>query len=284
VIALVICVGAIASLVWAAPAASQSLTIDAPPALEWAAERVKSADWQQLDEALALAWLDLPAAIEVTLIADADARAVRTPRWIVGVALPPGRIVIFPERTAPYPHGSLESVVRHEAAHLALTARAGGRDLPRWFHEGVAVGVEGGWGVVDQVRLLAALAGNPSIEEMDRLFGTGDQPDSARAYLLATALVDHVRQQHGAGVPGGVATRVAAGVPFERAFALETGETVGAARAAAWEGHLRWTRRILVLASPSGLWTMVMLLAAAAFAAQRRRRARHRHRWENDPE
>ena len=117
---------------------------------------------------------------------------------------------------------------------------------------------------------------------MDRLFGTGDQPDSARAYLLATALIDHVRQRHGASVPGGVATRVADGVPLERAFALETGETVGAARATAWERPLRWTRRILVLASPSGLWTMVMLLAAAAFVARRRRKARHRLRWEND--
>jgi hypothetical protein len=53
-------------------------------------------------------------------------------------------------------------------------------------------------------------------------------------------------------------------------------------RAAAWERPLRWTRRILVLASPSGLWTMVMLLAAAAFVARRRRKARHRLRWEND--
>jgi len=273
---------AIAGWALAAPVAGQGLTVDAPPPLEWAANRVTGADWPQLGEALTLAGLSLPATIQVTLIAEDDARAARTPRWIVGVARAPSRITIFPERTTSYPYGSLESVVRHEVAHLALSARAGGQDLPRWFHEGVAVSVEGGWGMTDQVRLLGAIASEPRIEEVGRLFGTGEQPDSARAYLLATALVDHIRGRHGAAIPGAVAARVAEGVPFARAFAIQTGETVDEATAGAWEGYLRWTHRILVIVNPSSVWTAILMLAVTAFVAQRRRRARRRQRWEEE--
>jgi hypothetical protein len=260
------------------------LTVDAPPSLEWAADRVTGAEWSQLGEALVSSGLTLPATIQVTLIAEDDARAARMPRWIVGIALAPSRIAIFPERTAAYPYGSLESVVRHEVAHLALSARAGGQDLPRWFHEGVAVAVEGGWGLTDQVRLLGAIVSEPPIEEVGRLFGTGEQPDSVRAYLLATALVEDIRRRHGAGLPGAVAARVASGVPFARAFVLETGETVDEATASAWGGYLRWTNRILLFVNPASVWTAILMLAATAFVAQRRRRARRRRQWdEEDP-
>lgn len=273
---------AIAGWAVAAPVAGQALTVDAPPSLDWAAERVMGVDWSQLGDALMLAGLEMPARIEVVLIAENDVRAVHTPRWIVGIALPPTRVEIVPERTASYPYGSIESVVRHEVAHLALSSRAGDYDLPRWFHEGVAVAVEGGWGMADQVRLLGAIASGPPIEELGRLFGTGERPDSARAYLLATALVDYIRRQHGASVPGAVAAQVADGVPFAQAFLAQTGESVDEATAGAWGSYLRWTNRILAIVNPSSVWTAILVLAVIAFMVQRRRRADRRRQWDDE--
>ena len=40
---------------------------------------------------------------------------------------------------------TLEDVLRHEVAHVLISRAAGGRAVPRWFHEGVAMSVDAGW-------------------------------------------------------------------------------------------------------------------------------------------
>jgi hypothetical protein len=96
----------------------------------------------------------------------------------VGRAFGAEQIEIFPDRVSSYPHDSLESVVRHEIAHLALAARAGGRPLPRWFHEGVAVSVDRSWNVGTHLRLLLAALHRPAIADVARLFASTARPDA----------------------------------------------------------------------------------------------------------
>ena len=115
------------------PAGAQTLSVEAPPSLAWAAARVEAVDRDQLAEALSRAGLELPSEVRVTLLAEDDPTSGRVPPWVVGVALAPRDVLILPERTSRYPYDSLESIVRHEVAHLALAARAGGEPLPRWF-------------------------------------------------------------------------------------------------------------------------------------------------------
>jgi hypothetical protein len=105
--------------------------------------------------------------------------------WIVGLASGRRDIVIFPERIGVYPYDSLESVVWHEVVHLALSAQAGDQALPRWFHEGVAMSAEKGWGVTGRVQLLFAAGGSAGLADLERLFNSETQPESATAYLLA---------------------------------------------------------------------------------------------------
>jgi hypothetical protein len=114
------------------------------PSSSAAASRIGAIDLDRLGADLGRAGLTLPPRIVVTLIEEADPRARGIPDWIVGFALEPDEIVIFPERILSYPYESIESVFRHEVAHLALSARAGGRPMPRWFHEGLAVSVDAG--------------------------------------------------------------------------------------------------------------------------------------------
>jgi hypothetical protein len=265
-----------------AGALALTLSVHGPPALEPAAARVRAIDRQELAAALRAAGLDAPDAVEVTLIADDEERARSFPRWIVGAAFGTRDVVILPERTGRYPYDTVESVLRHEIVHLALTARAGGRPLPRWFHEGVATSVEAGWSAGDQLRLLVAILAGPRIPDIARLFQSDSQPDTALAYLLAAALVSDVRERHGAAVPGAIAARVAGDVPFARAFSLETGETPDAAAARAWRAYRRWSAWMPALTSPASAWTLILLLAFGAYVARRRQRARRRRQWEDE--
>lgn len=259
-----------------------NLTIEAPPSLALVAGRVRNIDRQQLAAALARAGLDLPPRVHVTLLPEDDARARATPRWIVGRAFGSYDVVIFPDRVGSYPYGSLESVVWHEVVHLALSAQAGGRPLPRWFHEGVAMSVEKGWGLTSQVRLLLAAVRDPGLADLGRLFDAEAQPETASAYLLAAALVSDVRQRHGAAAPGAIVDRVARGTPFAHAFELQTGDTPDEAAARAWALYRRWTSWIPVVTSGSAVWIAILALAFIAFMSTLRKRARRRRQWDEE--
>ena len=258
------------------------LTVEAPASLAPAADRVRRMDREQLAQALARVGLNIPPRIRVTLIAEDDLRARATPEWIVGLASGQRDIAIFPERIGSYLYDSLESVVWHEVVHLALAAQAGNRPLPRWFHEGVAMSVERGWGVTSQVRFLLAAGGSADLADVERLFNAGTQPESASAYLLAAALVSDLQQRHGAAVPGAIVDRVAHGAGFAEAFVLETGETPDEAAARVWQIYRRWTSWIPAATSAFSLWIGILALAVVAFVATLRKRWQRRRQWDQE--
>jgi hypothetical protein len=262
--------------------ASAALTIDAPPQLRAASERLRAVDLARLEGALRRAGLALPADVHITLVPDDDARAREVPDWIVGLAFDAREVVIFPGRAVRYPYDSLESVLRHEITHLALDAAAGGRAMPRWFHEGVATSVDAGWGIGAQVRLAAALVGSPDAATLGRLFTSGGESETRQAYLLSAVLVKDLRRRYGDDVPGSIARRIGEGASFEQAFAAETGESPAAAAAAAWAAYRRWTSWIPAMTSASAMWAVILVLAFAAYAAQLRRRWRRRQQWDED--
>jgi hypothetical protein len=268
----------------AVPAAAQELdfSVEAPAALEPASRRVRDIDRAALADALGRAGLPLPQQVRVLLVASDDPRALATPDWIVGRAAGTRDIVIFPERIGAYPYGSLESVVRHEIVHLALSTRARGAPLPRWFHEGVAVSVGSGWGARDEIRLLLAAFDRPSISQLRRLFTSDRHEETAQAYLLAGALVDEVRARHGSETPGSIAAEVASGLSFDAAFVKVTGERTDEVAARAWAGYRRLSRALPAVTSPSAVWVLVLGVAALAFAASLRRRRARRRQWEDE--
>jgi hypothetical protein len=274
------------SLALAAPAAAADwmLTVDAPASLGPAARRIRSLDAQPIAEALQQADLELPPRVHVTLVPEDDVRATDMPAWFVGVAFGVSDIVIFPDRVLSYPYDSLESVMRHEIVHLALNARAGGRSLPRWFHEGAATSIESGWQIGDRLRLTVAAATGPRLDDLTRLFASDARPETSEAYLLAAALMDDLRRTHGAALPGRVAARVAAGVPFASAFELETGETPDRAADRAWRSYRRWTTWVPLATSPSAIWGLILVLAFAAFFVQLSKRSRRRKQWDDEQE
>jgi hypothetical protein len=271
----------IALLALAPLAARQvELSIDAPPALAGLAARVRNMDTAAFERSLSRAGLDLPRRVKVIIAPASDPLARVAPSWIAGQAFGTDTIIVFPDRISSYPHDSLESVVLHEFVHLSLNARAAGRPLPRWFHEGVAVSVESGWDLASQARLLWAASRRPAIEDVNALFRSSAESETSTAYLLAAALIEDVRARHGANVPGLIAGRVAAGVPFDAAFRGATGETVQEAAAHAWAGYRGWSRWLPLATGSSALWGGILGLALIAFVFRRRRRAQRRRQWD----
>jgi hypothetical protein len=251
--------------------------VDAPPELAAIADRVRATDPEAVASSLARAGLEVPANVHVTLVPEREAQDV--PRWIVARAFGSDQVVILPARISSYPYDSLDSVVLHEIVHLALNVKAGGRPLPRWFHEGVAVSVESGWGIGSQARLLLAAARDPHIDEVTMLFASDAAPETTTAYLLSAALIEDVRRRHGLAAPGAIASRVARGESFDAAFYAETGESVNEAASHAWRVY-RGIRWVPIFANSTGPWGLILALAFVAFVVRKVRRKRKR--WEED--
>lgn len=265
------------------PAVAQTLIVEAPPALEPLAERLRSLDPVQIEGAARLVGLADPGPpVHVILAEEGSAEALAVPRWVAGYARPElGAVVLFPARAPSYPDSSLEDLLRHEVAHVLVGRASGGRPLPRWFHEGVALIAGLAWGLEEQSRLAATLLSGSEVPlaEVDRRFG-GSEGEVRSAYTLAGAFVRDLMGRHGREVIGEVLSNVAAGQPFEEAFARATGSTLAEAEHTFWERQTFWYRWVPFLTSSVVLWILITLLALWAMQRRRRRDAAQRAVWD----
>jgi hypothetical protein len=120
------------------------------------------------------------------------------PEWSAGVAIPSLQRIILPafasERT---PLGDPIVAFRHEIAHLALHAYLPGA-IPRWFDEGYATWVSGGWDESSGWRLrLALLQGRAPPLDSISLAWPRLERDAELAYLLSASAVRHLATRSG---------------------------------------------------------------------------------------
>jgi hypothetical protein len=270
-------------LIFVAPALAQPLIVEAPPALEPLAERLRSLDPLQIEGAARLVGLDDPGPpIRVILATEGSAEALAVPPWVAGYARPEqGVLVLLPARSPRYPDSSLEDLLRHEVAHVLVGRASGQRPLPRWFHEGVALIAGLAWGLEEQSRLAATLlrGGEVPLAEVDRRFA-GGEGEVRSAYTLSGAFVRDLMSRHGRGVIGAILSGVAAGLPFDEAFARATGTTLAEAERTFWASQTFWYRWVPFLTSSAVLWILITLLALWAIRRRRRRDAAQRAAWD----
>jgi hypothetical protein len=269
----------------ALPGAAQPLIVEAPPALEPVAQRLRSLDPVQIEGAARLVGLDDPGPpIRVVLAPEGSVEALSAPPWVAGYARPEqGVVVLLPARSPRYPDSSLEDLLRHEVAHVLVGRASNDRPLPRWFHEGVAMIAGLAWGLEEQSRLAATLlsGGEVPLAEVDRRF-TGSEGEVRSAYTLAGAFVRDLMRRHGREVVGTILSGVAAGQSFEESFARATGTTLAGAERAFWDSQTLWYRWVPFLTSSVVLWILVTLLALWAIRRRRKRDAARLAAWEAD--
>lgn len=264
------------------------LNIEALPQdheLAGARSRLESFDPARLRGVMRLVGLDDPGpAIRVVLASDTSEWAREVPPSTAGFAnSEDSMVVLFPSRSPTYPYDSLEDVLHHEVAHVLITRAAGGKPLPRWFQEGLAMAAERTWGLEDQARLLQELTFvEPTpLDQVNALF-MQDEGARIRAYTLAGAFVRDLIRQHGSSAPAELLARMAAGASFDNAFTHVVGHGVADEEAAFWNRHRFWTRWGPFFTTADALWMIVTLLAVYAIFRRRQQRAALRRRWEQE--
>ncbi|HEX7186107.1 MAG TPA: hypothetical protein VF756_30050 [Thermoanaerobaculia bacterium] len=261
------------------------LVVEAPPALEPVASRVRSLDPERLASAMALVGLEEPGApIRVILAPEGSPPARQAPPWVSGYAYPErSLIVLLPARTPSYPDSSLEDLLRHEVAHVLVARAAGGQPIPRWFHEGLAMIAGLSWGLDDRSRLTLALLADDqvSLNELEGLF-RGGQGASNRAYAIAGAFVHDLFERHGSGVAADILRWVRRGLPFEAAFRIATGTSLAEAESSFWDRQSFWYRWVPLLTSSVTLWLLITMLALWAIRRRRARDVAQRAIWDEE--
>ena len=262
-----------------------TLSFEAPPRLQAVVKELDHPDPKRLRQLMRLTGLAQPGeTIHVVLAAESSRLARNAPGWVAGFAIPSrDLIVLFPERTPPYPDDSRAEVLAHEIAHVLMWRAAAGRPTPRWFDEGVAMVGGGWWGLEDRGRVLLAVLrhGEIPLAELNALFGTGSAGVS-RAYALAGAFVRDLLARHGPDTAARILSRVGRGQPFPAAFREVTGQSEAEAESAFWRRATFWDRWIPFLTSSITLWIGVTLLALWAMHRRRRRDAAMMERWETE--
>jgi hypothetical protein len=265
--------------------ASPQLQIEAPPEFASIRTRLESLDPQRLvDIVQFLALTDAGPVIKVVLAPESSDLARQVSPWIAGFVLGASdRVVIFPARSPGYPHDTFDDVLRHEVAHVLIERASGGRPVPRWFNEGVAMTVEHAWRFEDQTQLLyqLVLGSRTSLRDIDNLF-TGTQTDQARAYALAGAFVRDLLDQYGSKGPGEILVRMKQGASFDAAFADVTGRSPNTANSEFWERQRIWTTWVPIITSSATLWLAVTILALFAIRRRRQKNVEIEKKWEEE--
>lgn len=266
--------------------APPALSIYAPPDLAAARSRIEAFDLRPLAGIIRTVGLDAAGpAIDVVLAGEGSEAARSVSPSTAGFAISnAGLIVLFPSRSPVYPHDTLEDVLRHEVAHVLIGRAAGGRPVPQWFHEGLAVAVERPWDLEDRSRLVWELVAGPrlSLREIDALFNGGPSAQS-RAYSLAAAMVRDLIREHGGAAPAGILRLVRNGEEFDAAVARVAGRPLGAVEDGFWDRQRVWTVWVPFVTSGNVLWLVVIAVAALAVWRRRRQSREIRRRWEEEP-
>src|SRR5512133_114254 len=154
--------------------ASVTLDVRAGDGMERVAAGIRAGDPRRFDAVMRLVGLkDAGAPIMVLVAPESSPLAQRTPSWISGYAVPEESfIVVFPQRAVQYPIDGMEELLRHEVAHVLLARAAGGKEVPRWFNEGVATVAGGTWSISDRsmVTMTLARTGELSFARVEEMF------------------------------------------------------------------------------------------------------------------
>jgi hypothetical protein len=222
-----------------------------------------------------LVGLDAPGPdIRVVLAPESSPLARNVPAWVSGYTDGISNVVVLlAERTPSYPDGGLEEVLAHEVTHVLIHRASGGRPVPRWFNEGLAMLAARSWRLRDETELALGVLSGPRVPlwKLDDLF-QGDRRQVEHGYALAGTLVKDLLDRYGPAVPRIVLARLALGDTFEEAIRGATGATlidVGEAFYARQASLKRW---IPILTSTAALWFGISVLAIVAAIRKRRRR------------
>ena len=197
------------------------------------------------------------------------------PEWRAGVAIPSLRMLVVPTRGGPSVLSTEgRRTLRHEWAHLGLSAELGGLRAPRWFTEGYAQWASGGFDATEvwRLRVLLALGRTPPMDSLELRWPSG-RTQAELAYLLSASAITYLLAGSGDRGLAVCIERWKDLRSFETAFRSTFGVTT-AQFEEDWKKHIRkrygW---LFVLSHSTVFW---MLLALVLLVMGRVRQGRNR--------
>jgi hypothetical protein len=118
----------------------------------------------------------------------------QTERWILGVAVHPGSLIIVkPPRLVPNPLTNLEETVKHELTHVMLARVSNPENVPRWLNEGIAMRVSGEMRTKADWMIAGAIVRGAliPIDKLDERFPASHEGASL-AYAESLSVVDYL--------------------------------------------------------------------------------------------
>jgi len=262
------------------------LIVQAPSELAALGRTVENFDPQLLAPAIQLTGASDLSPIRILLAPEGSPEAQSAPRWVSGYAIgPTSAIVLFPGRARTYPDSDFDALIQHEVTHILIDRAAGGRPVPRWFHEGLAMAAGRGRGLEDRSRTAFAILidGRTTLSDLDARFA-GGQSDVQEAYALAGDFVADLLLRRGAETAPKILAGLSKGESFDTAFQAAAGDTLANVEASYWRRRTFWNRWVPFLSSTAALWLGITALALVAFKRRRTRDQELRRGWELEEE
>jgi hypothetical protein len=174
----------------------------------------------------------------------------------------------------------LSELMRHELAHVALADAVGGRHVPRWFNEGLAIRQSGEVPWSRLRTLWEASLGKRLIplRDLDAGFPTESYEVNV-AYAESADFVSFLMRDSDRARFGSLVQRVGAGVAFDRAMEDAYGTDV---RKLEFQWREEVSRRFGIVPMLTGgglVWTAILGLAFAAWLKRRRRARAKLEHW-----
>jgi hypothetical protein len=249
-------------------AAVPELIVESPHDFPAHEARIRDLDPRRLEHAMKVVGLRQPGpAIRLTLASEDSTVARNTPEWIAGFAYSNlGVAVLFPERSPAYPDSNFEDLLLHEVSHILTARAAGGREVPRWLDEGVALFIGRPWQLEDRSRLTWAMLRESEmpLADLEGRFSS-DRASATRAYAISGAFVHDLVRKRGPDSAAAILSGISLGLPFPEAFRRAIGVSLEQAEEYFWEYHSIWYRWVPILSSSMLLWISISLLALVAF-------------------
>jgi len=251
--------------------APQQVQVGNVSAVYWPGQETVAAALAELADG-AGSWPGLPAAPQrpIRLIIAENTRRFdsvalrRLPPWGVGAAFPGSRTILIRL------DGDPRRVLRHELAHLALHDAV--RRVPLWLDEGYAARAAGEWDRLDGLLMNWRLLGG-RVPMLDQVTADlrGGRPEAEAAYAFASTAVLYLERLGGGRGLAPLLANLAAEPDLDQALRATYGMTL-AQFETAWRGDLKgrygW---LLLFASFTALWVMVLSVVGLAWRYRRRR-------------
>ena len=200
------------------------------------------------------------------------------PAWADGLALPRSGQIHIKSPGLLAGVAEFDHVLAHELMHLHLAPAMGGRPLPLWLEEGLAVLLSGesGWRRGSAMARGVLMGQLPSLAELADHFPP-DHADAAEAYAVSYFFVSWFLENFGDEAMRGVISGLGKGLEPTAAFRRASGLSLVKLENQfneAMEDRFSWFG---LLADSGVFWSVIAVLAALALVvAYRRQKSRRR--------